>query len=65
MGEGKPNTHQTTTDAAPADITAPAGSRADGVSDGANTNFGPTLDAVPHEGGETADHKEDDKEQSR
>ncbi|WP_339097047.1 hypothetical protein ACINK0_07635 [Deinococcus sp. VB343] len=39
--------------AAPADITAPAGSRADGVSEGANTNFGPTLDAVPHADGET------------
>lgn len=61
MGEGKPNTNQTVTDAAPADITAPEGSRADGVSDGANTNFGPTLDAVPHEGGETAD----DQKQSR
>ncbi|WP_278913710.1 hypothetical protein [Deinococcus wulumuqiensis] len=61
MGEGKPNTNQTVTDAAPADITAPEGSRADGVSDGANTNFGPTLDSVPHEGGETAD----DQKQSR
>ncbi|GGI90591.1 hypothetical protein [Deinococcus wulumuqiensis] len=65
MGEGKPNTNQTaakqTNTAAPADITASEGSRADGVSDGANTNFGPTLDSVPHEGGETAD----DQKQSR
>lgn len=45
--------------AAPADITAPAGSRADGVSDGANTNFGPTLDAVPHPGGETKPSTDD------
>ncbi|MGX9687913.1 hypothetical protein ACTQ9L_12315 [Deinococcus wulumuqiensis] len=59
MGEGKPNTNQTVTDAAPADITAPEGSRADGVSDGANTNFGPTLDSVPHEGGETKSGGED------
>ena len=61
MGEGKPNTNQTVTDAAPADITAPEGSRADGVSDGANTNFGPTLGAVPHEGGETKQTDEDSK----
>ena len=62
MGEGKPNTNQTaanqTNTAAPADITAPEGSRADGVSDGANTNFGPTLGAVPHEGGETKETDE-------
>lgn len=60
MGEGKPNTNtdQIATDAAPGDITAPEGSRADGVTDGANTTFGPTLDAVPHEGGETADEEQ-------
>ena len=61
MTEGKPNTDQIATDTAPADITAPEGSRADGVSDGANTNFGPTLGAVPHEGGETKQTDEDSK----
>ncbi|MDO4244888.1 MAG: hypothetical protein Q4C89_02565 [Deinococcus sp.] len=57
MADDKQNS--TGTDTAPADITAPAGSRADGVSEGANTNFGPTLDAVPHADGETKPSTED------
>lgn len=44
---------------APANVTAPEGSREDGVTDGANTNFGPTLDSVPHEGGVTKPDSED------
>ena len=47
MGEHQPNSDQTP---APDSVSAPEGSRADAVSDGANSNFGPTLDAVPHEG---------------
>ena len=62
MGEGKPNTDQIATDAAPGNITAPEGSRADGVTDGANTAFGPTLDAVPHQGGETADDQDSEQQ---
>ncbi|WP_291425332.1 hypothetical protein [Deinococcus sp.] len=53
MGEGKPSstnqTHPSTSQPtdAPASVTAPEGSRADAVADGANTNFGPTLTEVP------------------
>ena len=48
MDEHKLNSQGTP---APGEVVAPEGSREEGVSDGANSNFGPTLDSVPTAGG--------------